>query len=183
MTVENFYQYKYCEKCKEIKPPRAHHCKICDRCILRLDHHCPWVGNCVGLLNHKLFWLFLFYGVAGLMIIGFLIKTSSKKAKLEFGGTMLAAFAISASMVLLLIIHTFLICNNWTTLEAGPLADKNIFNKQSGCQGWRLIFGDSCLLWLLPVDSTNAMQGLDYDAEIDIIGLETTSTGINEGDD
>ena len=127
MSVENLYQYKYCEHCKEIKPPRAHHCKICNQCVLRMDHHCPWVANCVGLLNHKLFWLFLFYALTGLLTIGSFISTSSKKARLEFSGTMVASFAISASLAMLLLLHTFLICNNWSTLEAGPLSEKNIF--------------------------------------------------------
>lgn len=52
---------KPCHKCKIIKPARAHHCSICQRCVTRMDHHCPWVNNCVGLKNQKFFVLFLVY--------------------------------------------------------------------------------------------------------------------------
>ena len=31
-----------CTKCETYRPPRAHHCRICRRCIRRMDHHCPW---------------------------------------------------------------------------------------------------------------------------------------------
>ncbi|KFD73143.1 hypothetical protein M514_14483 [Trichuris suis] len=31
-----------CAKCYSIKPERAHHCSICQRCIRKMDHHCPW---------------------------------------------------------------------------------------------------------------------------------------------
>jgi len=29
-----------CPKCCSIKPERAHHCSVCQRCIKKMDHHC-----------------------------------------------------------------------------------------------------------------------------------------------
>ena len=54
-----------CAKCKLSKPPRAHHCSICNKCILKMDHHCPWINNCLGLKNHRYFLLFLLYLTIG----------------------------------------------------------------------------------------------------------------------
>ena len=54
-------KYRTCKRCRTFKPARAHHCSICNRCVVKMDHHCPWVNNCVGLGNHKFFLLFCFY--------------------------------------------------------------------------------------------------------------------------
>ena len=31
-----------CSVCQSYKPKYTHHCRICNRCISRMDHHCPW---------------------------------------------------------------------------------------------------------------------------------------------
>ncbi|KAF0982052.1 hypothetical protein FDP41_011913 [Naegleria fowleri] len=66
---------KWCGRCQQPKPMRAHHCHICDTCVLKMDHHCPWLNNCVGLQNHKYFLSFsVFLAVASIyqfFMIGF----------------------------------------------------------------------------------------------------------------
>lgn len=50
---------QYCQKCRGFKPPRTHHCKSCNQCVLLMDHHCPWTLNCVGHGNLPHFLRFL----------------------------------------------------------------------------------------------------------------------------
>ncbi|XP_018402787.1 PREDICTED: palmitoyltransferase ZDHHC7 isoform X2 [Cyphomyrmex costatus] len=50
-----------CTRCETYRPPRAHHCRICKRCVRKMDHHCPWINNCVGERNQKYFIQFLVY--------------------------------------------------------------------------------------------------------------------------
>lgn len=50
-----------CKRCISPKPPRTHHCSVCNRCILKMDHHCPWLNNCIGYYNHRYFFMYCVY--------------------------------------------------------------------------------------------------------------------------
>ncbi|KAF8869537.1 DHHC palmitoyltransferase-domain-containing protein [Mucidula mucida] len=51
-----------CRKCAQRKPERTHHCRICNRCVLKYDHHCPVrINQCVGLHNERHFVMFMAY--------------------------------------------------------------------------------------------------------------------------
>nr|XP_027229278.1 palmitoyltransferase ZDHHC16-like [Penaeus vannamei] len=58
-----------CKKCIAPKPPRTHHCSVCNRCILKMDHHCPWLNNCVGHYNHRYFFMYMVYMTLGTIFI------------------------------------------------------------------------------------------------------------------
>ncbi|XP_059349905.1 palmitoyltransferase ZDHHC23 [Ammospiza nelsoni] len=49
----------WCTKCQLVRPARAGHCRLCGRCVRRLDHHCVWINSCVGEQNHQAFILAL----------------------------------------------------------------------------------------------------------------------------
>ena len=48
-----------CVSCKIVRPLRAKHCSVMNRCIECFDHYCPWVGNAVAKGNRHYFLIFL----------------------------------------------------------------------------------------------------------------------------
>jgi hypothetical protein len=61
LEVTKTGESRYCSRCGVYQPPRSHHSRIHNSCVLRMDHYCVWVNNVVGAFNHKFFYLFLFY--------------------------------------------------------------------------------------------------------------------------
>lgn len=55
VPMEDIQGAAICKYCIQPKPPRTHHCSICNKCYLKMDHHCPWMNNCIGFLNHRYF--------------------------------------------------------------------------------------------------------------------------------
>jgi hypothetical protein len=55
----------FCEACQIQRPPRCHHCSVCNRCILQFDHHCVWLNNCIGYANVRSFLLLLWFLCVG----------------------------------------------------------------------------------------------------------------------
>eukprot|EP01025_Chloroclados_australasicus_P027554 TRINITY_DN2730_c1_g1_i2.p1 TRINITY_DN2730_c1_g1~~TRINITY_DN2730_c1_g1_i2.p1 ORF type:complete len:315 (-),score=32.17 TRINITY_DN2730_c1_g1_i2:5-859(-) len=62
-----FDNFKYCARCQDAKPPTAHHCRICGKCVVDMDHHCPFINNCVGRTNLRPFILFLVYVILSIL--------------------------------------------------------------------------------------------------------------------
>ncbi|KIJ18105.1 hypothetical protein PAXINDRAFT_161618 [Paxillus involutus ATCC 200175] len=120
-------EYRYCSKCKIVKPPRAHHCRACGTCILKYDHHCPWIGHCVGAFNHKFFVNFLQWGTVfclwtfvTLLCLNVIPPSRSSAPKLDPQQIVVIAlsgfFGIFA--ILMLITQLHLILMNQTTVES-----------------------------------------------------------------
>ena len=141
-----------CEKCGLPKPPRAHHCSICDRCHLRMDHHCPAVGNCVALKNIQPFIVMLIWGVLSCFsltifsgILTILDSTIQRYISLVFS---------VCGVVILIAILSFLIdqlqraFHNVTTLES-ILEEPNIYDLGRK-ENLKQIFGEGKLRFLCP---------------------------------
>lgn len=43
-------KWNKCALCNVMRPPRAGHCRTCQRCVYRLDHHCIWWAGFLFLL-------------------------------------------------------------------------------------------------------------------------------------
>ncbi|XP_074650926.1 palmitoyltransferase ZDHHC15-like isoform X2 [Tubulanus polymorphus] len=168
--------YRYCEKCKCLKPDRAHHCSVCGVCVLKMDHHCPWVNNCVCFTNYKFFVLFLGYSFIYCLFVSctslkyfiefwqFGLKDHLEKFHILF--LFFAAVMFSISLISLFGYHCYLTTLNRSTLESfrapmfrtGP--DKNGFNLGKGAN-FQEIFGDNKKIWFLPI-ATSLGDGVTY---------------------
>ena len=60
-VVYPYWSWKPCVTCQVQRPPRAHHCHLCNVCVLKRDHHCFFTGCCIGLRNQRHFVVFIFW--------------------------------------------------------------------------------------------------------------------------
>lgn len=166
---------RYCERCRLIKPDRAHHCSVCATCVLKMDHHCPWINNCVSFSNYKCFILFLAYSFLYSLFIALstfpyfieywksgLLKTDKFHTLLLF----IVALMFAISLVSLFLYHCYLVTKNRTTLESfrAPIfdsgSDKYAYDL-GHCNNLKEVFGDNLGLWFLPI-RTNKGDGVVF---------------------
>lgn len=162
-------QVTVCEKCKRKRPPRAHHCSGCNRCVMRMDHHCPWVGNCVGLKNHKYFLLFLVYTSQTLLMSG--CATASELLSHDGNGSYqliicaIGCLALFAALCGMSMFHLYLLIANRSSLEV-KVGEFNVFDTGSWYLNFTQVFGTDGKTWFLPISGTNTSDGVSYPMKI-----------------
>ncbi|KGN47840.1 probable protein S-acyltransferase 15 [Cucumis sativus] len=176
-------QMKQCEKCSTYKPPRAHHCRVCRRCVLRMDHHCLWINNCVGYWNYKSFFVLVSYGTLASLYSTFIIVSCAIRKNWDFDGTLplkifyiicaVMMISLSSTLGTLLGWHVYLIIRNMTTIEyyegirAAWLARKSGQSYQhpfdiSAYKNMTLVLGPNILKWAWPTSVGHLKDGLSF---------------------
>ncbi|KAL9385249.1 hypothetical protein Peur_022259 [Populus x canadensis] len=187
----------FCNHCQNGKPPRCHHCSVCQRCVLKMDHHCVWVVNCVGARNYKFFLLFLlstsFFSLklytftvttmdTLVLLPGFINFFGKAKNHSSSPGDLAVIFlafvlnlAFALSLLCFLVMHASLVSSNTTSIE--------VYEKK-GAARWKYdlgrkknfeqVFGTKKALWFFPlfskedVDKIPALHGLDFPIRADL---------------
>jgi DHHC palmitoyltransferase len=196
-----------CRRCSGLKPPRAHHCSMVDRCVLRFDHYCPWVFQTVGHYNYKFYFLTVLYctllcGTVSLAVLARFLVTGvrfSDECTLELSlcGTLLAVALLFWFMVGGLFgTHYRYVALNLTTVEW--MSELNQF-QNLGVRGfdrfrltdhrwylgterrnWEQVLGTRPLLWFLPV-ATTLGDGICF-AELLPLGSGSSGSGAAFGE-
>ncbi|XP_051191696.1 probable protein S-acyltransferase 15 isoform X2 [Lolium perenne] len=117
---------RYCDKCCMYKPARTHHCKVCKRCVLKMDHHCVWINNCVGYANYKPFIICVLNATIGSLYASVIFVRDLLQTEHNFHILYVKIIHILAGVILfslcltigsLLCWHIYLMCHNMTTIE------------------------------------------------------------------
>jgi len=144
-----------------LKPYRAHHCKVCDRCVLKMDHHCVFLAQCIGHFNYKYFCLFVIYAIfsCGLYVAVSIPATSflGPVSLLPWSNlqAILTAISVLASTVLFVMLiifgttHLKLILNCQTTIEY--IKAQSLDHGESVLTKLRRVFGDQFWTWFFPI--------------------------------
>ncbi|XVF75571.1 hypothetical protein PTKIN_Ptkin13bG0197700 [Pterospermum kingtungense] len=180
---KNSVQSKLCDKCAAYKPPRAHHCRVCRRCILRMDHHCLWINNCVGYWNYKAFFTLVLYAtMASIYSTVIVISCSCQKDWRYSGSTPLKIFYIACGAMMLALCatlgtllgwHIYLITHNMTTIEYYEGVRAAWLAKKSGLsyrhpfdlgvyKNITLVLGPNMLRWLWPTSISHLKDGISF---------------------
>ncbi|KAI4346306.1 hypothetical protein L6164_007219 [Bauhinia variegata] len=182
-TAQNSTEQKKCDKCFAYKPPRTHHCRVCRRCVLRMDHHCSWINNCVGYRNYKAFFVLALYAtIASIYSTVIFISCVLQKDWELVRGTPLKIFYVICGVTLFTLTgslstlsgwHVYLVLRNKTTIEYYEGKRAKWLARKSG-QSYRhpfnlgayknitMILGPNMLTWLWPTAISHLKNGLDF---------------------
>eukprot|EP00927_Polykrikos_kofoidii_P005891 TRINITY_DN12363_c1_g1_i1.p1 TRINITY_DN12363_c1_g1~~TRINITY_DN12363_c1_g1_i1.p1 ORF type:complete len:315 (-),score=24.68 TRINITY_DN12363_c1_g1_i1:104-1048(-) len=169
--------WTFCKRCEHHRPPRTHHCSMCNKCVQRFDHHCPWINNCVGHANHRFFIQFLAY--ASLFCLTTILLTqnydiASFRQELEWRKNMgplhrfyagaSAMHSISCGMfpvlTLFFLYHFALLTRDSTQIECVIWLFTyrcDGASNQRCCSSWSEIMGRHVLSWFFPISDAKLM--------------------------
>nr|XP_043636332.1 probable protein S-acyltransferase 16 [Erigeron canadensis] len=161
---------RYCKKCSLYKPPRSHHCRICKRCVLRMDHHCVWMNNCVGHANYKAFIVFVVYALLACIYSLILLVGSLTVEPQQSRGSYRTIYIISGLLLIPLSMalgvflgwHIYLTIQNKTTIEYYEGVRAMLLAEQGGnvyshpydlgvYENLITVLGPNILCWVCPV--------------------------------
>ncbi|CAF1791464.1 hypothetical protein Bca4012_047037 [Brassica carinata] len=184
----NGTEARKCDTCFAYKPLRTHHCRVCRRCVLKMDHHCVWINNCVGYANYKAFFLLVFYAtVACIHSTVLLVCCVFKNGESYAGNVPLKTFMVSCGVFMiglsitlgtLLGWHIYLIAHNMTTIEHYNSKRALWLARKSG-QSYRhqfdlgvyknitSVLGSNIIKWLCPTFTRNTEDGINFSASRD----------------
>mmetsp|Transcript_6447 Transcript_6447/g.23958 ORF Transcript_6447/g.23958 Transcript_6447/m.23958 type:complete len:308 (-) Transcript_6447:1067-1990(-) len=187
---------RWCRKCNQWKPERAHHCSVCGKCVLKMDHHCIWVVNCVGACNYKAFLLFLFYTTLettvsaiaiGPFFVEFFQEASGSKASVDELIFTFLAFILDVAFALsvfgFICMHVSMVAKNVTTIESFEEEER-----PNRSIRWRYdigrrknfeqVFGTNRYFWFIPLYTKedmlhhgNVLCGLEYPTSPDAVDM------------
>ncbi|KAK3194540.1 hypothetical protein Dsin_025850 [Dipteronia sinensis] len=181
-------QVGYCDKCRNGKPPRCHHCSVCQRCVLKMDHHCVWVVNCVGARNYKFFLLFLLYTFLETTLdtlvlmpnfIKFFGKARDHSASPANLAVIFLAFilnlAFALSLLCFIVMHASLLSSNTTSIEVYEKKRVVRWKYDIGRKkNFEQVFGAKKVLWFFPLfskedlDNIPALNGIEFPIRSDV---------------
>lgn len=166
---------RYCKWCAKYKPDRAHHCRVCRTCVLKMDHHCPWISNCVGWGNHKYLLLLILYSAISCSFITITIAPTLNKSlnmkTIQFGDivALLLAEILSAFLVVVLFsfffFHLWLVFNSMTTIEFCEKSRNSSYTNmwfRGYMHSFMQVFGTNPLLWIFPIGN-QVGDGINFD--------------------
>ncbi|KAG1699314.1 Palmitoyltransferase ZDHHC3 [Nymphon striatum] len=153
-----------CPKCCSIKPERAHHCSVCQRCVRKMDHHCPWVNNCVGENNQKYFVLFTFYiaviSIYALILAGNHVYTCVNAEWKETLATMKKQVPVGSDRLF----DTELIYSRIIVIQGIEQLKKEqaSWKRRSRWKSLRAVFGKFSWAWFSPFHAPSPGSGKSY---------------------
>lgn len=166
---------RYCKWCAKYKPDRAHHCRVCRTCVLKMDHHCPWISNCVGWGNHKYLLLLILYSAISCSFITITLAPTLNKSlnmsTIQFGDIVALLLAEILSVFLVVVLfsffffHLWLVFNSMTTIEFCEKSRNSSYTNmwfRGYFHSFKQVFGTNPLLWIFPIGN-QVGDGINFD--------------------